>query len=134
MFWLEENLILMTNMLKSIQQVRVSSFRNDLLQNPYFSIKIGASTDHYLSKGHFELPLFPPCLLNWQKRPHRLGLRNLFKTFNFWKKIFVFCTYSQAWNSTAVIAISDRIWYQEIKTRCYDLKQLPISMCTNCYL
>ena len=40
MFWLEENLILMTNMLKKcstcVQLVRVSSFRNDLLQNLYF--------------------------------------------------------------------------------------------------
>ena len=49
MFWLEENLIL-SNVLfrgesslddkyveKSVQPVRGSSFRNDLLQNPYFS-------------------------------------------------------------------------------------------------
>jgi hypothetical protein len=51
MFWLEENLIL-SNVLtrgesnfddkyieKSVQLVRGSSFRNDLLQNPYFNFK-----------------------------------------------------------------------------------------------
>ena len=49
MFWLEENLILSNVLIrgesnfddkydeKSVQLVRGSSFRNDLLQNPYFS-------------------------------------------------------------------------------------------------
>ena len=49
MFWLEENLILSNVLIrgesnfddkyveKSVQLVRVSSFRNDLLQNLYFS-------------------------------------------------------------------------------------------------
>jgi hypothetical protein len=49
MFWLEENLILSNILIrgesnfddkyveKSVQLVRGSSFRNDLLQNPYFS-------------------------------------------------------------------------------------------------
>ena len=51
MFWLEENLILSNVLIrgesnfddkyveKSVQLVRGSSFRNDLLQNPYFSGK-----------------------------------------------------------------------------------------------
>ena len=49
MFWLEENLILSNVLIrgesnfddkyveKSVQLVRGSSFRNELLQNPYFS-------------------------------------------------------------------------------------------------
>ena len=54
MFWLEENLILSNVLIreesnfddkcveKSVQLVRGSSFRNDLLQNPYFKSKLAS--------------------------------------------------------------------------------------------
>ena len=52
MFWLEENLILMTDLAKSVQVVWRSSFQNDLFQNPYFNIfhKTDVGSD-----SHFEM-------------------------------------------------------------------------------
>ena len=65
MFWLEENLILSNILIreesnfddkyveKSVQLVRGSSFRNDLLQNPYFSTKEELSAYYAPSPVHF---------------------------------------------------------------------------------